>query len=123
MIENNTKQGTIKNYCIDLVIFGGTKPFENDSGGGSLKEDDVDCSVVEPRRLEAFVSNKYGGKTRGFRRKAMATRSKKIGAKSKSGKEPELSQPDSNQLGIRSFFVKRARPEATGSPLGFGPAT
>ena len=55
----------------------------------------------------------------------MATRSKnkKMGPKSKTGKEPELSQPDSIQLGIRSFFFNKTRPEATGTPLGIGPAT
>ena len=55
----------------------------------------------------------------------MATRSKnkKMGPKSKTGKEPELSQPVSSQSGIRGFFSKKARPEATGTPSGIGPAS
>ena len=66
MIKNMNKQGTIKTYCIDIVSFGGARPIENDGGGGSLRKDDVDHSMVEPRRMEPFVQNKYGGKTRGF---------------------------------------------------------
>ena len=125
LINTKKKQGTIKSFCIDKKSFAGAKPTETGGGGGSLRDDDVDHSVVEPRRMEAFVSNKYGGKTRGFRRKAMATRSKnkKMGSKSKTGKEPELSQPDSSQIGIRGFFSKKTRPEATGTPLGIGPAS
>ena len=107
-----------------MVSFGGTLPAENDGGCGSQRVDDVDHSaVVEPRRVGAFVTNKYGGKTRGYQRKAMAKKSKnkKFGAKSKTGKEPVLSKPDSSQIGMMGFFFKKARPGATGTPGGIGP--
>ena len=116
-INKQIIQGTVKNYCIDKSSLGGAEPKEN--GGGS-KRDGEDRSMVEPRLKEAFVSNRYGVKIKGFKKKAMAKKKTKLGAKSKSGKKPVLREPDSDQLGIRSFFLSGARPESIGSPMGLG---
>ena len=115
-INIQTKQGTIKNFCTDMRSLGGAVLTE--TGGGS-KRDGMEHSLVEPRLKEAYVTNRYGVKTKGFRKKAIAKRSNKMGPKSKTGKEPVLWEPDSNQQGIRSFFSSKARPEPIGTPMGF----
>ena len=87
-----------------------------------MKGGDVDREMVEPRRKEPFVSNRYGAMTRGCKqKKAMAKKCKKMGAKAKTGKEPEQVNPVSSQLGIMNYFSTRARPEEIGTPLGIGP--
>ena len=82
-------------------------------GGGDENE-----RTVEPRRKESFVSNKYGSKTWGKKKKALAKNCKKTGAKSKLGKEPGQAKPDSSQLGIEKFFKLLERPEEIRIPIG-----
>ena len=115
-INTQTKQGTITNFCIDMSSFGGA--IQTETGGGS-KSGGMEHSLVEPRLKEAFVTNRYGVKTKGLRKKALAKRSiTKRGSRSKTGKEPELREPVSNQQGIMSYFSLEARPEPTRIPMG-----
>ena len=58
-------------------------------------------------------------KNKGLRKKAFAKRSTtKRGARSKTGKETELVEPVSTQLGIKKYFSLEARPEAIWIPMG-----
>ena len=101
-INTKTKQGTIKNFCIDMNTFGGATPTKT---GGGIEGGGTVHSLVEPRLKDACVTNRYGMTTKGSRKKAVAKRSKtKLGPKSKTGKDPRMLESVSNQQGIMGFF-------------------
>ena len=103
-------------HCINMSTFGGVKPRE--TGGGSTSGG-MEHSLVEPRMNGAYVSNRYGMTTKGLRKKKVASKRKtKRGPKSKTGKETELVEPASTQLGIKKYFSFDARPEAIWIPMG-----
>ena len=81
----------------------------------------MDGKKVELRPKKLTVTRWNGSKTRGLKsKKAKAGTSKKMGAKSFSGREHGQDGTVSSQCGILRYFSSSASPEEVGSPMGLG---
>ena len=86
------------------------------SGGGEV----VDGKKVERRLRKSTVTSWSKSKTRETKfKKAKAGRTKKMGPKLFSGKEPGQVEPVSSQSGILRYFSTKTSPEEVGNPMGF----